>query len=114
MIELVAIADVIVAMKYRRYLKFNGTWDQDYVEGIVFYISSWEQIINYPKPHSKNLTTNQSEGPLLFFVGRRSVWCDVRFFLRSWRRFCVPRIAKTNAISPVFQSDLLEKIEVHL
>ncbi len=25
-------ADVIVAMQYRRYLKFNGTWDQDYVE----------------------------------------------------------------------------------
>lgn len=50
-------ADVIVAMEYRRYLKFNGEWDQDYVEGIVFYTSSWEQIINYPKPHSKNLTT---------------------------------------------------------
>ena len=50
-------ADVIVAMEYRRYLKFNGTWDQDYAEGIVFYTSSWEQIINYPKPHSKNLTT---------------------------------------------------------
>jgi hypothetical protein len=50
-------ADVIVAMEYRRYLKFNGFWDQDYVEGIIFFTSLGEQIINYPKPHSANLTT---------------------------------------------------------
>jgi len=50
-------ADVIAALEYRRYLKFNGTWDQNYVEGIVFYTSSWQQIINYPKPHSTNVTT---------------------------------------------------------
>ena len=50
-------ADVIAALEYRRYLKFNGTWDQTYVEGIVFYTSSWQEIINYPKPHSMNMTT---------------------------------------------------------
>jgi hypothetical protein len=49
-------ADVIVALEYRRYVKFNGTFDQDYIEGIVFHTSSGEQIINYPKPHSANLT----------------------------------------------------------
>lgn len=50
-------ADVIVALEYRRYFKFNGTWDQDYVEGIVFYTSWGQEIINYPKPHSTNMTT---------------------------------------------------------
>jgi hypothetical protein len=50
-------ADVIVALEYRRYFKFNGTWDQDYVEGIVFQTNLGEEIINYPKPHSKNMTT---------------------------------------------------------
>ena len=50
-------ADVIVALEYRLYFKFNGTWDQDYVEGIVFYADWGQEIINYPKPHSKNLTT---------------------------------------------------------
>lgn len=50
-------ADVIVALEYRRYLKFNGMYDQNYVEGIVFYTSSGEEIINYPKPHSANLTS---------------------------------------------------------
>ena len=50
-------ADVIAALEYRRYFKFNEIWDQDYVEGIVFYTSWGHEIINYPKPHSKNLTT---------------------------------------------------------
>jgi hypothetical protein len=50
-------ADVIVALEYRRYWKFNGLYDQDYVEGIVFYTSSGAKIINYPKPHSKNMTS---------------------------------------------------------
>ena len=49
-------ADVIVAIEYRRYRKFNSTYDQNYVEGILFYTSSYEEIINYPKPHSANLT----------------------------------------------------------
>ncbi len=49
-------ADVIVALEYRRYFKFNSAFDQNYVEGIVFYTSSYGQIINYPKPHSANLT----------------------------------------------------------
>lgn len=50
-------ADVIVALEYRRYLKFNGTWDQNYVEGIVFWTNWGQEIINYPKQHSKNMTT---------------------------------------------------------
>jgi hypothetical protein len=50
-------ADVIVSVEFRRYLKFNSVYDQNYVEGIVFFTSSGEQIINYPKPHSQNLTS---------------------------------------------------------
>lgn len=50
-------ADVIVAMEYRKYQRFKSTYDQSYVEGIVFYTSSGRQIINYPKQHSANLTT---------------------------------------------------------
>ena len=49
--------DVIVAIEYRRYIRFDGTYNQDYVEGIVFYTSSNEKIVNFPKTHSKNLTT---------------------------------------------------------
>lgn len=50
-------ADVIVANEYRRYFKFNGTYDFSYVEGIRFFDTSWTEIINYPKSHSTNLTS---------------------------------------------------------
>jgi hypothetical protein len=54
-------ADVIVALEYRRYVKFNSTDDQDYVEGIVFFTSSFAKIINYPTQHSQNLTRKHQD-----------------------------------------------------
>ncbi|MFO0834601.1 MAG: nucleotidyltransferase [Phycisphaerales bacterium] len=50
-------ADVIVAIQFRRYYKFNGIFDQSYDEGICFFDSSGQRIANYPKQHSANLTT---------------------------------------------------------
>jgi len=50
-------ADVIAAIQYRRYHKFLSTSDQRYDEGICFFSSSSQQIANYPKHHSDNLTT---------------------------------------------------------
>ena len=50
-------ADVIAAVQYRRYHKFLSTSDQLYDEGICFFSKSGEQIANYPKYHSDNLTT---------------------------------------------------------
>ena len=50
-------ADVIAAIQFRRYYKFNGTNDQSYDEGICFYNGDGEKIANYPKQHSANLTT---------------------------------------------------------
>lgn len=49
-------ADVIAATAYRRYHRFISSSDQSYDEGICFYTSSGEQIANYPKQHSENLT----------------------------------------------------------
>lgn len=49
-------ADVIVAIEYRRYLKFNGIFDESYIEGICFYTSDGTRIANYPKQHSVNCT----------------------------------------------------------
>lgn len=50
-------ADVIPAIQYRRYYKFNGLQDQSYDEGICFYNAAGERIANYPRQHSENLTT---------------------------------------------------------
>lgn len=50
-------ADVIVAIQFRRYFKFRSSNDSQYVEGICFWNGKDEQIANYPKQHSANLTT---------------------------------------------------------
>lgn len=49
-------ADVIAAIQYRRYFKFNGINDQSYEEGICFYTQDGVQIANYPKQHREKLT----------------------------------------------------------
>lgn len=63
-------ADVVIAIQYRRYRRFNGLTDQDYEEGICFYDSANKMIANYPKQHSANLTkkhqsTNQWFKPMV-------------------------------------------------
>lgn len=50
-------ADVIAAIEFRRYRKFNSTLDQDYEPGIAFWTTAGQRIANYPKQHSRNLTT---------------------------------------------------------
>jgi hypothetical protein len=56
-------ADVITAIEFRRYFKFNTIYDQNYVSGICFWDSKWNRIANYPKQHSENMTKkHQSSG----------------------------------------------------
>ena len=54
-------ADVIPAIEFRRYYKFNGIYDQSYDEGICFFNSDGERIANYPKQHSVNLTRKHQD-----------------------------------------------------
>jgi hypothetical protein len=49
--------DVIVAIQFRRYFQFRSSSDSEYAEGICFWNGKGEQIANYPKQHSANLTT---------------------------------------------------------
>lgn len=49
-------ADVVTAFEYRRYHKFISGADQHYTTGMAFYTTDNQQIVNYPKLHSKNLT----------------------------------------------------------
>lgn len=47
--------DVIVALQYRRYRRFQGIGDQNYVEGIIFHTRrERRKVINFPKPHYEN------------------------------------------------------------
>lgn len=54
-------ADVIAAIQYRRYDKFNEITDQTYDEGICFYTSKGIQIANYPKQHRVNMTRKHQD-----------------------------------------------------
>lgn len=47
-------ADVIPAFQYRDFKTINSTNPQKYIEGIKYFSSDGEQIINYPKDHVKN------------------------------------------------------------
>jgi len=54
-------ADVIPAIQFRRYSKFLSLSNQSYDEGICFYTASGQQIVNYPRQHSLNLTKKHQE-----------------------------------------------------
>lgn len=47
-------ADVIPAFHYRQYTRFHSVGNEHYFDGITFYDSSENQIINFPKEHRKN------------------------------------------------------------
>jgi hypothetical protein len=49
-------SDVIAAIQYKRFIKFSSFSDQSFDDGICFYTKSGQQIVNYPKQHSENLT----------------------------------------------------------
>jgi hypothetical protein len=49
-------ADVVVCYEYRSFKSFNTNHTDDYISGIIFPTTSGE-IINYPKQHSANLTS---------------------------------------------------------
>lgn len=54
-------ADVIAAVQFRRYLKFKNGDDQLFTPGICFWNKAGEQIVNYPKLHSSNLTRKHQD-----------------------------------------------------
>ncbi len=54
-------ADVLVAVKFRKYTRFRSLNDQQFVEGVCFWDGEGHQIINYPKQHSANCTEKHKD-----------------------------------------------------
>lgn len=50
-------SDVIAAIQFKRFVKFTSLSDQSFEGGICFYTNTGQQIVNYPKQHSVNLTS---------------------------------------------------------
>lgn len=56
-------ADVLLVAPHKRYTRFEGPRpeQQTYVEGVLFFTSDGNSIINYPKQHSDNMTTKHQD-----------------------------------------------------
>jgi hypothetical protein len=66
-------ADVVVCYEYRRYVRFIGPGNWEYVPGIMFPSGGGGTVVNYPKRHSLNCTakhkaTNQWFKPMVRIV----------------------------------------------
>jgi hypothetical protein len=58
--------DVVACYQHRRYVRYFGEDDQEFVEGVIFPTTSSGVVINYPKLHSDNLTAkHQASGQWL-------------------------------------------------
>lgn len=87
-------ADVIVAIQYRRYYKFNGILDQSYDEGICFWNAKGDMIANYPRQHCANLTSkHQGTGAWLKPMVR---------ILKNLRSRCITDGLLTSGVAPSY------------
>jgi hypothetical protein len=50
-------ADVVVCVDFRRYVRYENLWTENYVPGICFFTTSGSRIVNFPKQHCESATT---------------------------------------------------------
>ena len=50
-------ADVVPVQEYRYYQRYSGYFNEEYIEGIIFWPQSSGGICNYPEQHMENATT---------------------------------------------------------
>jgi hypothetical protein len=88
-------SDVIAAIRFRRYYKFNSLADQGCTEGICFYNAAGERIANYPKQHSQNLTAKHQQ---------TNSWFKpmVRILKNLRTRLVEKNMLETSAIAPSY------------
>lgn len=70
-------SDIIAAIQYRRYYKFQSIYDQSYTEGICFFTNSGIKIANYPKQHSENLVAKH-QGTSKWFKPMARIFKNMR------------------------------------
>jgi hypothetical protein len=59
-------ADVVVANAFRRFSSFPNILGEQSVDGMSFFTSTGERIVNYPKQHSENCTIKHQNTSRLF------------------------------------------------
>ncbi len=78
-------ADVLACVSHRHLISYSSMTSQDYHEGICFWTSNKDYIINYPKQHAKNCTSkhqatyNRFKPNVRVFKNIRNAMEDKRF-----------------------------------
>lgn len=86
--------DVLPAIEYRYYHRFNSAIDQSYSTGICFYLTDGTQIVNFPKQHSDNCTAKHQATNSLF---KRTV----RVY-KNMRNYLVDHKLIENGVAPSY------------
>jgi hypothetical protein len=86
-------ADVVICYEYRRFKSFNTISTSDYVSGIIFPTSAGD-IINYPKQHSSNLTSQHQ--------GSQSMLKPMVRILKNMRSRMVEKNLLKNGVAPSY------------
>jgi len=87
-------ADVLPAAQYRKYLSFQSSASQSYVEGICFWAADGTQIINYPALHSANCTVKHQ--------GANSWFKPTVRILKNMRNTMVAKGYLTEGVAPSY------------
>jgi len=75
-------ADVLACCQYRRYLRFNGHQDSEFIEGICFKLPSGKLIANFPKQHHDNCVRKHQETDG-YFKPMVRIWKNMRNRMRE-------------------------------
>ena len=86
--------DVLLAIEYRYYYRFNSATDQSHAKGICFYLPDGIQVVNFPKQHSDNCTTKHQATNSWF---KRTV----RVY-KNMRNLMVDRNLLQNGVAPSY------------
>ena len=86
--------DVLPAIQYRYYYRFNNVLDQSYAAGICFYLQDGTQIVNFPRQHSANCTTKHQDTKSWFKP-------TVRIY-KNMRNYMTERKQLTEGVAPSY------------
>ena len=86
--------DVLPAIQYRYYYRFNNALDQSYAPGICFYLQDGTQIVHFPKQHSANCTTKHQDTKSWFKP-------TVRIY-KNMRNYMIERKQLTDGVAPSY------------
>lgn len=86
--------DVLVAAQFRTYQRFDPYTSGHYVEGICFWTTSGERVVNYPKQHSMNCTQKHQR--------TREWYKPTVRILKNLRSYMVDRGAISRGLAPSY------------